>query len=545
MGRVGNRDTDWTAEVTPAGSFQHLRITSGVPASFSAGLCRREEGRCVPVAPVHSASLDSSSNATELRMTLSSPGPWLCVQDKSEMLLLNSADCPEKSSQIQYIPDLQGLSPTDRLLRELRRLGGEQVPVLRMLKDQSKVTAAESSFSVAYRRGVLGEDTAVPLQLGLMALATLILSFSATLLLFLGYLGVRRRLSGPVWQHKPVLLVSSSDSEPQVSAVCALASLLQRELCCEVQLSHWAQGALAQLGPVPWLYGQREAVRRAEGRVLIAWSPEGREVYQRWRGGRAGGEGGGGREGERSSRRQEEETEGEERRRKERGATSGKSEQERRRRTGKEEEGAGSEEAKGGGPESGGRVEALCGKRGGGGERDQAGALLLHQPGAPGRPGLSAERAGRRWRWGVCPGVFHGALPQSGHTPETQRAPPLPAAPRFRETGGGAAGGQRGLPALLGPAPDQDPGTQTGVPAGGVAVVSLAEGEEEELTPVNRRTSSGCHGDRRRGPDWQWGGASSTRGRGQRDSVVAVVWAPLPECFCTGPLQQDPTTSAD
>uniref|UniRef100_W5NB63 Interleukin-17 receptor C/E N-terminal domain-containing protein n=1 Tax=Lepisosteus oculatus TaxID=7918 RepID=W5NB63_LEPOC len=76
----GPGDTDWTAEVTPAGSFQHLRITSGVPASFSAGLCRREEGRCVPVAPVHSASLDSSSNATELRMTLSSPGPWLCVQ---------------------------------------------------------------------------------------------------------------------------------------------------------------------------------------------------------------------------------------------------------------------------------------------------------------------------------------------------------------------------------------------------------------------------------------------------------------------------------
>ncbi|MBN3326453.1 I17RE protein, partial [Atractosteus spatula] len=218
----GPGDADWTAEVTPAGSLQHLRITSGVPASFSAGLCRREEERCVPVAPVHRASLDSGSNATELRVTLSSPGPWLCVQVwrtdvafSPKMLL-----CP--------------YNPNGRL--------------------------------------------------GLMALAALILSFSTTLLLFLGYLGIRKRLSGPVWQHKPVLLVSSSDSEPQVSAVCALASLLQRELCCEVQLSHWAQGELAQLGPVPWLYGQREAVRRAEGRVLIAWSPEGREVYQRWRG---------------------------------------------------------------------------------------------------------------------------------------------------------------------------------------------------------------------------------------------------------------------
>lgn len=72
---------------------------------------------------------------------------------------------------------------------------------------------------------------------------------------------------------------------PQVSAVCALASLLQGELCAGVRMALWAQntGGVTKLGPLPWLYGQCEAVRGAGGKVLIAWSPEAREAYRRWK----------------------------------------------------------------------------------------------------------------------------------------------------------------------------------------------------------------------------------------------------------------------
>ena len=72
---------------------------------------------------------------------------------------------------------------------------------------------------------------------------------------------------------------------PQVSAVCALASLLQGELCAGVRMALWAQntGGVSRLGPLPWLYGQCEAVRGAGGRVLIAWSLEAQEAYWLWK----------------------------------------------------------------------------------------------------------------------------------------------------------------------------------------------------------------------------------------------------------------------
>lgn len=96
--------------------------------------------------------------------------------------------------------------------------------------------------------------------------------------------------------QKPVLLVCSSDEAAHVSAVCALATILQEELSATVHMSLWAQtsqtqvGAgtgVADLGPLPWLYGQWEAVRKAQGKVLIIWSPEATKTYQKWRNERA------------------------------------------------------------------------------------------------------------------------------------------------------------------------------------------------------------------------------------------------------------------
>lgn len=88
------------------------------------------------------------------------------------------------------------------------------------------------------------------------------------------------------------MLVCSSEQSAHISAVCALASILQAELSATVHLSLWALGSqtqtgagtgVADLGPLPWLYGRWEAVRKAQGKVLIVWSPEAKKSYERWR----------------------------------------------------------------------------------------------------------------------------------------------------------------------------------------------------------------------------------------------------------------------
>lgn len=87
-------------------------------------------------------------------------------------------------------------------------------------------------------------------------------------------------------------MVGSSEQSPHITAVCTLASILQVELNATVHMSLWAQSSqtqagartgVADLGPLPWLYGQWEAVSKAQGRVLIVWSPEAKEVYKKWK----------------------------------------------------------------------------------------------------------------------------------------------------------------------------------------------------------------------------------------------------------------------
>ncbi len=48
----------------------------------------------------------------------------------------------------------------------------------------------------------------------------------------------------------------------------------------DVRLAQWAS-SLAQLGPVPWLYGQCQAVQKAGSLVLIAWSPDAQQAFLR------------------------------------------------------------------------------------------------------------------------------------------------------------------------------------------------------------------------------------------------------------------------
>lgn len=87
----------------------------------------------------------------------------------------------------------------------------------------------------------------------------------------------------------------SSEQSAHISAVCALASILQGELSATVHMALWALGSqtqdgaqagLADLGPLPWLYGQWEAVSKEQGKVLIVWSSEAMNTYKKWKEGR-------------------------------------------------------------------------------------------------------------------------------------------------------------------------------------------------------------------------------------------------------------------
>lgn len=95
--------------------------------------------------------------------------------------------------------------------------------------------------------------------------------------------------------QKPALLVCSSEQSAHISAACALASILQGELSATVHMALWAlrsqtqdgaQAGVADLGPLPWLYGQWEAVSKEQGKVLIVWSSEAKKVYEKWKEGR-------------------------------------------------------------------------------------------------------------------------------------------------------------------------------------------------------------------------------------------------------------------
>ncbi|XP_054653783.1 uncharacterized protein LOC129193484 isoform X2 [Dunckerocampus dactyliophorus] len=127
---------------------------------------------------------------------------------------------------------------------------------------------------------------------GVQAVAALILlGIVAFLRLFIRSL-TKRGATDWLYVQKPVLLVCSSDHSAHISAVCALASLLREDLSATVHMALCAQSSqrhagtgttVADLGPLPWLYGQWEAVCEAQGKVLIIWSPEAERTYKKWR----------------------------------------------------------------------------------------------------------------------------------------------------------------------------------------------------------------------------------------------------------------------
>nr|XP_057907961.1 uncharacterized protein LOC131104616 isoform X2 [Doryrhamphus excisus] len=122
------------------------------------------------------------------------------------------------------------------------------------------------------------------------AAALILLGIVAFLRCFIHFL-TKTGATDWLYVQKPVLLVCSSEQSAHISAVCALASLLREDLSATVHMALCAQSSqrhadvgttVADLGPLPWLYGQWETVCEAQGKVLIIWSTEAQRTYQKW-----------------------------------------------------------------------------------------------------------------------------------------------------------------------------------------------------------------------------------------------------------------------
>uniref|UniRef100_A0A3Q2E836 SEFIR domain-containing protein n=1 Tax=Cyprinodon variegatus TaxID=28743 RepID=A0A3Q2E836_CYPVA len=127
---------------------------------------------------------------------------------------------------------------------------------------------------------------------GVCAGGVLVFAVTGTLLGFLLHRALKSGMAGLLTIQRPLLMVCSSSQSAHISAACALASILQEELGASVDTTLWAQSSktkawngasVADLGPLPWLYGQWENILEEEGKILIVWSSEAKRMYQRLR----------------------------------------------------------------------------------------------------------------------------------------------------------------------------------------------------------------------------------------------------------------------
>ncbi|XP_023208245.1 interleukin-17 receptor E-like [Xiphophorus maculatus] len=223
----------WETHITPARQSVLVHITSTVSATFSAQLCLLTEAGCVPRGQIHSETMATNHQSVRINVP---------IQDITE---------------------------------------------------RSCVQVWQSDPALSGRRILCPDYTHN--RWGVYAIGVLLLVLICMLLGSFIHRATKSGKAGWLTIQRPVLLVCSSDQSAHVSAVCALASILHEELDAPVHTALWSQSSqtqaqngasVADLGPLPWLYGQWEAVREAQGKILIMWSPEAKRTYQRWRGSR-------------------------------------------------------------------------------------------------------------------------------------------------------------------------------------------------------------------------------------------------------------------
>ncbi|CAG6021632.1 unnamed protein product, partial [Menidia menidia] len=222
--------SSWETHIGPGRRSISVFVTSSSPAKFSAQLCLLTEGECTPTGPVHSVTMGELDTEKRINVPVQVPAEKPCVQ------------------VWQSSPALNG----------------------------RRILCPDYTHS----------------RWGVCAAAAFTFLTAVILFVFFIHRVIKKGAAGWLTIQKPLLVVCSSDASTHVSAVCALASLLQGELGATVHTALWAQtsqrpaggrSGVADLGPLPWLYGQWDAVRKAQGRVLVVWSLEAKRTYQKWR----------------------------------------------------------------------------------------------------------------------------------------------------------------------------------------------------------------------------------------------------------------------
>ncbi|CAJ1084918.1 interleukin-17 receptor C [Xyrichtys novacula] len=227
-------ESSWEVYTEAGKQSVYLYFTSTAQVQFSAQFCVLHEGGCTPIGQVHNATMEANSTQTVTHVPLLYPDEKPCVQvwQSHPALIGRRILCPYYTHN----------------------------------------------------------------RWGVCAFAALIVVVFTVMLGIFVQRVTKKGAAGWLSIHKPVLLVCSSEQAAHISAVCALASILQGELSATVHMALWAQNSqkeagagtgVADLGPLPWLYGQWEAVRKAQGQVLIVWGPEAKKSYDTWREARA------------------------------------------------------------------------------------------------------------------------------------------------------------------------------------------------------------------------------------------------------------------
>uniref|UniRef100_A0A3Q0R8X2 SEFIR domain-containing protein n=1 Tax=Amphilophus citrinellus TaxID=61819 RepID=A0A3Q0R8X2_AMPCI len=227
-------ESSWEVYIGPEGQNIIVYLDSSSPATFSTQLCVLTESGCTAIGKAHSLTMAGNTSEKRIKVPLDIPAEKPCVQ------------------VWQSVPARHG----KRILCP----------------------------NYTHNRS------------GMYAVAALIFVFVVGSLGIFIHRATKRGAAGWLYIQRPLLLVCSSDQSDHISAVCALASILQEELGAAVRTALWAQSSqsqdgsgpgVADLGPLPWLYGQWDAVCKEQGKVLVIWSPEAKKIYEKRREARA------------------------------------------------------------------------------------------------------------------------------------------------------------------------------------------------------------------------------------------------------------------
>uniref|UniRef100_A0A3Q1IPJ3 SEFIR domain-containing protein n=1 Tax=Anabas testudineus TaxID=64144 RepID=A0A3Q1IPJ3_ANATE len=312
------RDVWLTSEVELYESSLHW-ITkcpaNDLPEKISASLCwKQHEHLCTPVL---GSTLEENDDGKNLTYNTSAVDrhPQMCVQFslqgsqniqcpfQADMSSWEAHIGPGRQSVIVYLTSLvpamfsaqfcvlnkTGCSPIGPV--HALRTEGTQMNMLPHFTTERPCVQVWQSDPALHGKRILCPDYTHN-RYGMYAAALLIFVVMVALLGIFIHRLTRSGAAGWLYIQKPVLLVCSSELSSHVSSVCALASILQGELSATVHMALWAQSSqrqtgggtgVADLGPLPWLYGQWELVQKAQGKVLIIWSPEAKEAYEKWR----------------------------------------------------------------------------------------------------------------------------------------------------------------------------------------------------------------------------------------------------------------------